>query len=70
MRHVREIVRLECEGVSRRQIAWRTGVVPSTVRETVKRFVASGLTWPLGDEVTDAVLEARVIPPEFRGLHE
>ncbi len=50
MRHVREIVRLECEGVSRRQIAWRTGVVPSTVRETLKRFAASGLSWPLGDD--------------------
>jgi transposase len=33
-------------------------VVPSTVRETLKRFAASGLTWPLGDDVTDTVLEA------------
>jgi transposase len=35
-------------------------VVPSTVRETLKRFAASGLMWPLGDEVTDTVLEARM----------
>jgi len=60
MRHVREIVRLGCAGVSKHQIARRTGVVPSTVRETLKRFAASGLAWPLGDEVTDAVLEARM----------
>jgi transposase len=60
MRHVREILRLECAGISRHQIARRTGVVPSTVRETLKRFAASGLIWPLGDEVTDAVLEARM----------
>jgi transposase len=60
MRHVREIVRLGSAGVSKHQIARRTGVVPSTVRETLKRFAASGLAWPLGDEVTDAVLEARM----------
>ncbi|HUW80148.1 MAG TPA: helix-turn-helix domain-containing protein, partial [Acidocella sp.] len=60
MRHVREIVRLGCAGVSKHQIARRTGVVPSTVRETLKRFAASGLAWPLDDEVTDTVLEARM----------
>ena len=59
MRHVREILRLVYEGVSKHQIARRTGVVPSTVRETLKRFAASGLAWPLGD-VTDSVLEARM----------
>ncbi len=47
-------------GVSKHQIALRTGVVPSTVRETLKRFAAAGLAWPLGDEVTDTVLEGRM----------
>ena len=56
----REIVRLGSDGVSKHQIARRTGVVPSTVREMLKRFAASGLTWPLGDDVTDAVLESRM----------
>jgi len=60
MRHVREILRLVYEGVSKHQIARRTGVVPSTVRETLKRFVASGLVWPLGEDVTDSILEARM----------
>ncbi len=60
MRQVREIVRLGYAGVSKHQIALRTGVVPSTVRETLKRFAATGLGWPLGDEVTDTVLEARM----------
>lgn len=58
MRHVYEIVRLGCAGASKHQIARRTGVVPSTVRATLKRFAASGLVWPQGDEVTDAALEA------------
>lgn len=60
MRQVREIVRLGYAGVSKHQIALRTGVVPSTVRETLKRFAASGLAWPLGDEITDTVLETRM----------
>jgi transposase len=30
------------------------------VRETLRRFAAAGLTWPLGAEVTDADLEARL----------
>jgi transposase len=32
----------------------------SVVRDTLKRFAASGLSWPLGNEVTDRVLEARM----------
>ncbi|GLS39352.1 hypothetical protein GCM10010869_49490 [Mesorhizobium tianshanense] len=31
---------------------------PSTVRETLRRAEAAGLVWPLGDEITDAALEA------------
>jgi transposase len=60
MRDVREILRLTDAGVSQREIARRMGVVPSTVRETLRRFAAAGLTWPLGAEVTDADLEARL----------
>jgi len=60
MRHVREILRLGWTGISRHEIARRTGLAPSTVRETLKRFEDSGLTWPLPDEVTDGVLEARL----------
>ena len=30
------------------------------VRLTIHRFEAAGLTWPLPDNITDAVLEARL----------
>ena len=60
MRHVREILRLGSAGISKHEIARRMGLAPSTVRETLKRFGASGLTWPLPDEVTDGALEARL----------
>jgi transposase len=59
MRQVREILRLKLVGgVATREVARRTGVAASTVRATLKRFQASGLSWPLPEDVTDTALEA------------
>ena len=60
MRHVREVLRLGSAGISKHEIARRMGLAPSTVRETLKRFEAAGLVWPLPDDVTDGDLEARL----------
>jgi transposase len=61
MRHVREVLRLKfVGGVPTREIARRIGGAASTVRATLKRFQASGLSWPLPEEMTDAMLEARL----------
>jgi transposase len=61
MRHVREILRLKFSSrMSGREIARRLGIAASTVRETLRRFEAAGLNWPLADEVTEEVLEARL----------
>jgi transposase len=60
MRRVREVLRLGFCGVSKHEIARRTGLAASTVRETIERFKASGLDWPLPDTVTDGDLEARL----------
>jgi transposase len=63
MRHVREVLRLKfVGGVPTREIARRIGVAPSTVRTTIRRFQAAGLSWPLSDDTTDGVLEARLFP--------
>src|ERR1700722_1800442 len=63
MRHVREVLRLKfVGGVPTREIARRIGVAASTVRTTIKRFEATGLGWPLPEELTDAALEARLFP--------
>ncbi|WP_234729651.1 helix-turn-helix domain-containing protein [Acidocella facilis] len=55
MRQVRKILRLVWAGISNHQIARRTGVVPATVRATLQRVAASGLSWPLGGDVTEMV---------------
>jgi transposase len=61
MRQVREVLRLKfAGGVSVSEIARRIGVAASTVRETLKRFAAAGLSWPLPEEMTDVVLEVRL----------
>src|SRR2546429_7246900 len=61
MRQVREVLRLKfVGGVPIREIARRIGVAASTARATVRRFQAAGLCWPLPDELTDAVLEAKL----------
>ncbi|MDA9521201.1 integrase, partial [Bradyrhizobium sp. CCBAU 11434] len=60
MRHVRDVIRLKSAGMPTREVARRVGTAPSTVRLTIRRFEAAGLTWPLPDDVTDTVLEARL----------
>ena len=63
MRQVREVLRLKfVGGVPIREIARRIGVAPSTVRTTIKRFQAAGLSWPPPDGLTEAALEASLFP--------
>src|SRR5262249_11748678 len=51
MHHVREVLRLKfVGGVPTREIARRIGVAASTVRTTIKRFQAAGLSWSLPEE--------------------
>jgi hypothetical protein len=60
MRHVRDVIRLKSAGMPIREIARRVGAAPSTVRSTIRRFGAAGLTWPLRDDDSDTVLEDRL----------
>jgi transposase-like protein len=61
MRQVGEVLRLKfAGGAPTLEIARRLGVAPSTVRATLRRFAAAGLTWPLPDDITDEVLEAKL----------
>jgi transposase len=61
MRQVREALRLKfVGGVPIREIARRLGLAASTVRATLERFEAAGLSWPLPAGLTDVALEARL----------
>ncbi len=61
MRKVREILQLSRDvGLSTRAVGRQTGVAPSTVREVLKRFTASGLEWPLPLGLNDAALESKL----------
>ena len=61
MRQVREILRLKFGAdMGHKAIARSLGIAASTVRLTLARVAEAGLTWPLPDELTDAVLEERL----------
>ena len=61
MRRVRELLRLRLgAGLSLHEVARRTGVARSTLREMLGRFDRSGLSWPLALDVTDSDLELRL----------
>ena len=60
MRQLRQMLRLAHEGVSARAIGRMLGAARSTVQDNLKRAEATGLAWPLGAEITDAVLEQRL----------
>ena len=61
MRRVREMLRLRRDaGLAIREVARRTDVAPSTLREMLRRFERSGLAWPLPLDMTDTALEARL----------
>jgi transposase len=60
MRQLRRIMRLHHEGASAREIVRAVGAARSTVQDALKRAAAAQLFWPLPDDLTDEVLEARL----------
>ncbi|WIW91049.1 IS21 family transposase (plasmid) [Sphingobium sp. V4] len=60
MRQLRRIMRMHHEGASAREIARAVGAARSTVQDALNRAAAAQLFWPLPDDLTDEVLEARL----------
>ena len=61
MRRVREMLKLKREGeLSTQEVARRTGVARSTLREMFARFEQSGLAWPIPSEIGDKELVIRL----------
>ena len=59
MRQIRQSLRLVREGVSAREIGRTLRNARSTVQDNLGRATAAGV-WPLGPEITDAILEERL----------
>jgi transposase len=60
---LRDVLRLDANGLSNRQIGASLPVSKTTIRNGLRRAAAAGLAWPLPDELTDATLETRLFPP-------
>jgi transposase len=56
MHKIREILRLDHEGLSQRDIAASMAIPKTTVGDYLRRAKVAGVAWPLGDEVDDQVL--------------
>jgi transposase len=64
MRKTREILRLKLEHkLSNRDVARSCGVSASTVRDSIVRLEAAGMSWPISEGVDDAELERRLYQP-------
>src|SRR5947207_14104764 len=60
MRQITEVLRLNAQRLSYRQIAQSVGISASTVQSYLERAQRAGLSWPLSDDVDDGALEARL----------
>lgn len=65
MRKIKEVLRLIYENkISQSKTAKVCNVSRATVQEYIMRFNASGVQWPIGEEITDEILENRLYPPD------
>ena len=62
MRKIREALRLRASGLTTREVGDSIGVGRTSVNEYVSRATRAGLSWPLPDDLTDAALEALLLP--------
>ncbi len=63
MRKIRDVLRLQASGLSKRQIAASLSLGPTSVGEYIRRARHADLGWPLPKTLSDAALERRLFPP-------
>ncbi len=66
MRKIRDALRLEASGLSKRQIAASLNIGRTAARTYIDRARAVGLSWPLPDAVSDETLERLLFPPAVK----
>lgn len=64
MRKIKDALRLQAAGFSKRRIAVSLGVGRTTVREYLERAERAGLAWPLPDDLDDGALERLLFPAQ------
>ncbi|MFQ5550938.1 MAG: IS21 family transposase, partial [Gemmatimonadales bacterium] len=57
MRKIRDVLRLNADGLSKRRIAASLGVGATSAGEYIRRARHAGLSWPLPDSLSDEALE-------------
>jgi len=80
MRKITEVLRLDAQGHSHRDIATSVGIARSTVAEYLRRAAEAGLAWPLPEAADAATLETALFPtpepvehrpiPDWRAVHK
>lgn len=61
MRKIKEVLRLKwAKGLSQRRIAASCGIGRPTVGEYLRQADEAGLSWPLPDDLADAILDRLV----------
>jgi transposase len=63
MRKITEVLRLNAQGMSQRQIALSAGISKTAVREYLSRAEKAEVGWPLPEGMTAKTLEAALYPP-------
>jgi len=63
MRKIRDVLRLDASGLSKRQIAASLNLGPTSVGEYIRRARRAELGWPLPDGLSDEALERLLFPP-------
>lgn len=67
---IRQILRLQSQGLSKLQIAAQTGIARNTLKKYIKEFISSGLSFEEINELSDKELEDLFVKPEDRPVNE
>ena len=65
MANYREILRLHSLGTSQRSIAQQVQSSRDTVADIIKSAKAAGISWPLGDDVTNEIIQELLFPGRY-----
>ena len=65
---IREVLRLQAEGLKQRQIAGSVNCSRSTVQECLQRARDAGIGWPLPDDLDELALQTQLYPSKAKAV--